>query len=88
MPPGYGYRSTVTAGATLRRGERERGSQVARIDIPEGDGLERSRLWQHAPDVGKGIGIAGSALYTRVSLDTRVREVARMRIAQINQCHI
>lgn len=45
-------------------------------------------MWQLQPDVGKGIGIAGGALYTKVSLDTRVREVARMRIAQINQCHI
>jgi alkylhydroperoxidase family enzyme len=61
---------------------------MARIDIPTGDGLERSRMWLLQPDVAKGIGIAGSALYKRVSLDTRVREVARMRIAQINQCHI
>lgn len=45
-------------------------------------------MWHLQPDVAKGIGIAGSALYTKVSLDTRVREVARMRIAQINQCHI
>lgn len=61
---------------------------MARIDIPTGDGLERSRMWQLQPDVGKGVGIAGKALYTQVSLDVRVREIARMRIAQINQCHI
>lgn len=61
---------------------------MARINIPDGDGLERSRLWGHAPEVGKGVGIAGKALYTQISLDTRVREVARMRVAQINQCHI
>ncbi len=61
---------------------------MARIDIPDGEGLERNRMWQLQPDVAKGIGVAGRALYTRVSLDTRVREVARMRIAQINQCHI
>ena len=61
---------------------------MSRIDIPDGDGLERSRLWFMQPDVGKVIGITGNALYTKVSLDTRVREVARMRIAQINDCHI
>ena len=61
---------------------------MARIDIPEGEGLERSRLWYMQPDVGKGIGITGNALYTKVSLDTRVREVAGMRIAQINDCRI
>lgn len=61
---------------------------MARIDVPEGEGLERSRMWMLQPDVAKGIGIAGKALYTQISLDVRVREIARMRIAQINQCHI
>tara|TARA_Y100000994_G_scaffold160579_1_gene131789 strand:- start:405 stop:590 length:186 start_codon:yes stop_codon:yes gene_type:complete len=61
---------------------------MARIEIPEGEGLERSRMWALQADVAKGIGIAGNALYTQISLDTRVREVARMRIAQINECHI
>jgi alkylhydroperoxidase family enzyme len=61
---------------------------MARINVPEGEGLERSRLWKLAPDVGKGVGMTGTALYTKISLDTRVREIARMRVAQINQCHI
>jgi len=61
---------------------------MARIDIPDGEGLERSRMWHLQPDVAKGIGVTGRALYTQISLDTRIREVARMRIAQINQCHI
>ena len=61
---------------------------MARIDIPAGDGLERSRMWRLQPDVGKGVGVTGKALYTQVSLDVRVREIARMRIAQINECHI
>jgi hypothetical protein len=62
---------------------------MARINVPEGEGLERSRLWQLVQrDIAKGIGITGKALYTQISLDTRVREIARMRIAQINQCHI
>ncbi|MEC7924865.1 MAG: hypothetical protein VX725_02165 [Actinomycetota bacterium] len=61
---------------------------MARIAVPEGEGLERSRMWALQKNVAEGIGIAGNALYTKISLDTRVREVARMRIAQINQCHI
>ena len=64
------------------------GGRMARRDIADAEGLERIRLWYLQPNVGKGIGIAGDALYTKVSLDTRVREVARMRIAQINDCHI
>ena len=61
---------------------------MARIDIPAGDGLERSRMWQLQPDLAKGVGFTGKTLYTQISLDVRVREIARMRVAQINQCHI
>lgn len=62
---------------------------MARINVPDGEGLERSRLWQLVqPDIARGIGITGKALYTQISLDTRIREIARMRVAQVNQCHI
>ena len=61
---------------------------MARIQVPDGEGLERSRMWKLTPDVGKGVGVTGKALYTKVSLDVRVREIARMRVTQINQCHI
>lgn len=61
---------------------------MARIGIPDGEGLERSRMWQLQPDLAKGVGMTGKTLYTKVSLDVRVREIARMRVAQINQCHI
>ena len=61
---------------------------MARINIPDGEGLERGRLWKLSPDVGTGVAVTGKALYTKISLDVRVREIARMRVAQINQCHI
>lgn len=61
---------------------------MARIDIPDGDGLERRRLWQLSPELGAALGGMTDAVYTKTSLDVRVREVARMRIAQINRCHI
>ena len=61
---------------------------MARINVPEGNGLERRRVWKLQPDVGMSIGAAANALYTKISLDVRVREIARMRVAQINQCHI
>lgn len=61
---------------------------MARIDIPDGDGLERRRLWQLSPEVGRAISGLSAAVYTQTSLDVRVREIARMRIAQINRCHI
>lgn len=61
---------------------------MARIDIPGGDGLERRRLWQLSPELGKALSGMSEAVYTMTSLDVRVREVARMRVAQINRCHI
>ena len=61
---------------------------MARIGVPEGEGLERRRLWQLAPELGRALSGMSAAVYTRTSLDVRVREVARMRVAQINRCHI
>jgi alkylhydroperoxidase family enzyme len=61
---------------------------MARIDIPDGEGLERRRMWQLTPELGRALGAMSEAVYTTTSLDVRVREVARMRIAQINRCHI
>ena len=61
---------------------------MARIDIPDGEGLERRRLWELSPELGAALGEMTDAVYTKTSLDVRVRETARMRVAQINRCHI
>jgi len=61
---------------------------MARIDFPDGEGLERIRMWSLQPDVGMVMGAAAKTLYTKISLDVRVRDTARMRVAQINRCHI
>jgi alkylhydroperoxidase family enzyme len=61
---------------------------MARIPVPEGDGLEASRIWQLAPKIGAGMHAMGKAVYTESSLPIREREVARMRIAQLNECHV
>jgi alkylhydroperoxidase family enzyme len=61
---------------------------VARLDIPEGDGPEIKRLWSLAPEVGAGAHAFSEAVYERASLPVREREVARMRIAQLNECHV
>ena len=54
---------------------------MARIDVPEGDGLEASRIWQLAPHLGTGLGAMSEAVYVQSSLPVREREVARMRIS-------
>ena len=61
---------------------------MARIDAPEGEGLEAKRIWQVAPKLGAGLHAMSKAVYEDSSLPIREREVARMRIAQLNECHV
>mgnify|MGYP001816399615 FL=1 len=61
---------------------------MARINIPDGDGLEVERLWALAPELGMGVNGLSQAVYDTSSLPIREREVARMRIAQLNACDI
>ena len=68
--------------------ERRRGRANSQIGRPEGEGLEAKRIWQLAPHLGKAMGAMGEAVYVQSSLPVREREVARMRIAQLNECHV
>jgi alkylhydroperoxidase family enzyme len=61
---------------------------MARIAIPEGDGEETARLWWLRPEMAKGPLAFSTAVYAASSLPVRVREFARMRIAQINDCPV
>lgn len=61
---------------------------MARIDVPDGKGPEASRIWKLAPHLGVGLGAMSEAVYEQSSLSIREREVARMRIAQLNECHV
>jgi hypothetical protein len=61
---------------------------MARVDVPAGEGKEASRIWQLAPHLGTGLSAMSTAVYERSSLAIREREVARMRIAQLNECHV
>jgi hypothetical protein len=45
-------------------------------------------MWQLAPHLGIGMGAMSEAVYVHSSLAVREREVARMRIAQLNECHV
>ena len=61
---------------------------MARLDVPEGEGLEVARIWKLAPHLRSGMTAMGEAIYERSSLGIREREAARMRIAQLNECHV
>ena len=61
---------------------------MAKIEITEGDDLARLRLWKMAPPFDTAINSFRIAAHDESTLSTRVREVARIRIAVINQCPI
>ena len=61
---------------------------MARITIPEGDGGELIQVWSLSPELGAAVGNLSAAVYGDRLVSPRVREVARMRIAQINGCII
>ncbi len=61
---------------------------MARIKLPDGELPERYRVFSLQPAFGKALAGLSEAIYEKSILDKRVREAVRMRIAQINQCHI
>jgi AhpD family alkylhydroperoxidase len=61
---------------------------MARITVPEGDGGELIQVWSLSPEIGAAVGDLSAAVYGDRLVSPRVREVARMRIAQINGCNV
>lgn len=61
---------------------------MAHIDVPPGNDPERVRLWQMVPPMDEANDGYRKAIYEKATLSIREREVARMRIAQINGCPI
>lgn len=61
---------------------------MARIDVPEGNGKEANRMFRMAPHLGEGLAAMSTAVYEKASIPVREREAMRMRIAQLNQCHV
>ena len=61
---------------------------MARIDLPPGDGDETGRLFSMAPHVSQAAAGLSFTVYDHSKLPVRLRELMRMRIAQINDCHV
>ena len=59
---------------------------MARIRIPDGEGAERSRMWQLRPELGSAAAHLASAVYEQSVLPHRVREAVRYRLARVNDC--
>ena len=61
---------------------------MPRLDIPQGEGGDAVQLWTLRPEMGAAVAKLSDAAYNKSILPTRVREAARMRIAQLNQCKV
>jgi alkylhydroperoxidase family enzyme len=61
---------------------------MARIEIPEGEGGDAVQIWSLRPEMGAAVNRLVDAAYNKSILPVRVREAARMRIAQLNDCTV
>ena len=61
---------------------------MAKIDLPEGNDLERTLMWQLVPPLAAAAGNFSKTMFDKATLSVREQELARMRIAQINACPI
>jgi len=61
---------------------------VARIAVPAGEGGDAVQVWSLRPEMGRAVNRLVDAAYNESILPVRVREAARMRIAQLNDCPV
>src|SRR5689334_16851057 len=59
---------------------------VARLEIPDGPGGEAAMIWSLRPQLGGMVERMINGAYNQSVLPPEERELARMRIAQINDC--
>jgi alkylhydroperoxidase family enzyme len=59
---------------------------MARIDIPKGTGGDNAMVWTLRPEMAGMVERMITTAYQRSNLPAAEREVARMRIAQLNAC--
>ncbi len=59
---------------------------VARIEVPAGPGGDAAMVWSLRPDMAGMVDRMITTAYRRSMLPASEREVARMRIAQLNDC--
>jgi AhpD family alkylhydroperoxidase len=60
---------------------------MARIELPEGDGLDVMKAFALRPELSAGANAYDQAVW-QSTLDWRLHELVRMRVAQINQCTV
>lgn len=61
---------------------------MARLEIPPGEGGDAVQIWSLQPALGTAAMRLVDAAYNKSILPVAVREAARMRIAQLNDCTV
>jgi alkylhydroperoxidase family enzyme len=61
---------------------------MARLEVPPGPGGDAVQIWSLQPELGRAATRLVDAAYNRSILPVRVREAARLRIAQLNECTV
>ena len=61
---------------------------MPRIDVPDGKADPEVRVWALRPEMGMAAGALSHAIYDQSIVPVRERELARVRIAEINGCAI
>ena len=61
---------------------------MARLEIPPGEGGDAVQIWSLQPALGHAAMRLVEAAYNKSILPVRVREAARLRIAQLNECTV
>jgi alkylhydroperoxidase family enzyme len=61
---------------------------MARLDVPDGVGGDAVQVWSLRPEMGAAVNRLVDAAYNKSILPVGVREAARMRIAQLNDCTV
>ena len=82
-PPHGVHQSDCPAGPRQRGDVRCRASR-----FPKARPIPRCAMWKLRPEMGMGAGALSHAIYEQSIVPVRERELARMRIAQINDCAI
>jgi AhpD family alkylhydroperoxidase len=61
---------------------------VARLEIPAGPGGDAVQIWSLRPEMGAAVNRLVDTAYNKSIVPVRVREAARLRIAQLNECSV
>ncbi len=61
---------------------------MARLEVPPGEGGDAVQIWSLQPELGRAATRLVDAAYNKSILPVGVREAARVRIAQLNDCTV